>query len=250
MGKSLFNPFSLEGKNIFITGASSGIGKSIAIESSKMGGRLIISGRDEERLDKTLSMLENNIHMAYTGDIADAETITEIVSQLPQLDGIVMCAGINDKSLLKNITTGKIAKMFGINCISPLIMTKELLKQKKMKKGCSIVVISSISSTYATLSNTLYACSKSALESFVRVSALELSAKHIRVNAIRPGVVKTPILDNYTLSDDLNDFVQRIPLGRMATPEDIAYGAIYLLSDASSWMTGSCMTIDGGITLR
>lgn len=245
------NLFTLVKKNILITGASSGIGRAVAQECSKLGANTIITGRNEERLEETFKSLMGSSHSFFCSDIMDIDKVKNEVAKIEKsLDGIVISAGINDKSLIKGITEEKIDKVMGTNFKFPLLMIKDLLKLKKINKGCSIVFISSISSTYATISNTLYACSKAAVESFVRVAALELASKKIRVNSIRPGVVDTPILESYLLSENLDEFIKDIPLGRMATPEDIAYSAIFLLSDASSWITGTTITIDGGITLR
>ena len=245
-----YNPYSLQGKAIFITGASSGIGRDIAIECSKMGAHLYITGRNAERLQETMESLKGDSHLMYIGDLTQETDIIRIVSELPKLDGIVMSAGVNDKSLIKHLNAAKIEKVIGTNFTSPALTLKELTKQKKLNDNSSVVMISSISSSYATVSNTLYAASKAAIESMIRVAALELSSKRIRVNGIRPGVVDTPILNSYALKENLEDFCKQIPLGRIGTPEDIAHAAIYLLSDASSWVTGNEITIDGGITLR
>lgn len=245
-----YNPFSLENKTILVTGASSGIGRAIAIELSKAGAVIILSGRNKERLNETFEHLKGTQHYIFEGDLTEENDIRQLVETVPELDGVVLTAGVNDKSLIKQLNRKKIEKVMGINLFSPMLTMKELLKQKKLKKGCSLVLISSISSTYSTISNAMYAASKGAIESFTRVSALELSSRRIRVNAIRPGVVRTPLLENYALGDRLDKFMEQVPLGRVAEPEDIAYGCIYLLSDAASWVTGSTLTIDGGITLR
>ena len=169
---------------------------------------------------------------------------------MPVLDGLVNSAGINDKSLVKSLNREKIDKMFETNLFGPMLLIKEILRSKRINPGASIVFISSISAQYATISNALYASSKGAVDSFIRVLALEVAHRSIRVNGIRPGVVETPLLDSYALKEELEEFKKSYPLGRIGRPEDIAYGAIYLLSDASSWVTGVVFNIDGGITLR
>lgn len=242
--------FNLNNKTILVTGASSGIGRSVAIEVSKAGAKLIILGQDESRLKETLSYLSGDQHLYLMGDLTIDENIISIISQISELDGIVFSAGVNDKSLVKSINREKINKMFNINIFSPMLFTKELIKQKKINKEASIVMISSISSHYATISNALYASSKGALESFIKVLALELSPRKIRVNGIRPGMVETQLLKSYSLQEELETFKAQFPLGRFGNPEEIAYGVVYLLSDATKWMTGSIFNIDGGITLR
>ena len=221
-------PFDLTGKNILITGASSGIGRAVAIECSKLGAQLIVTGRDNERLQETLNSLRS----------------------IQTIDGLVLSAGINDKTLTKSISAEKIDKMFSINLYSPMFLIKELLKKKKLNVNASVVAISSVSSSYSTISNALYAASKGALESFMRVLALEVAPRRIRVNAIKPAAVETPIIASYKLADEMELFKKQIPLGRFGKPEEIAYGAIYLLSDAAAWITGTILTIDGGLTLR
>ena len=246
-----YNPFSLKGKTILITGASSGIGKAVSIECSKMGATIIATGRNRERLTDTMNSLEvSDTHKCVQADLTNDSDVVSLVEELPMLDGVVFCAGVNDKSLAKMIDQGKIDKMFQTNVFSQMLLTKELKKKKKINAGASMVMISSIASTYATISNALYASSKGAIEAYMRTLALELAPSKIRVNAIRPGMVETPILGSYVMSDGLDEFKKQFPLGRFGQPEEIAYGIIYLLSDASKWTTGSLITIDGGITLR
>lgn len=241
---------SLENKNILVTGASSGIGRAIAIIVSKAGGNIILNGRNEERLQETYDLLEKGNHLIIAGDLSEEDTIDRICSSIPELDGLVFSAGINDKALLKTITRKAIDKVFDINFVSPVLLTKGLLRNKKVKKGCSIVLISSISSTYSTISNSLYAASKGALESLARVMALELASRSVRVNTIRPGVIDTPLIKSYALDDSMDNFINQIPLKRIGQPEDVANGVLFFLSDMSSWITGSVLNIDGGITLR
>lgn len=245
------NPFSLNNKTILITGASSGIGQAVSIECSKMGATIIATGRNKERLSDTMKSLDtSDTHRCIQADLANYNDIVSLVEELPMLDGVVFCAGVNDKSLAKMIDQVKIDKMFQTNVFSQMLLTKELVKKKKINAGASLVMISSIASTYATISNALYASSKGAIEAYMRTLALELAPRKIRVNAIRPGMVETPILGSYVMSDGLDEFKKQFPLGRFGQPEEIAYGIIYLLSDASKWTTGTLITIDGGITLR
>ena len=245
------NPFSLSNKTILVTGATSGIGRAAAIECSKEGASIIATGRNKERLEQTLSEIEKSAsRLALQADLTDNEELSHLVAEIPMLDGAVFCAGVNDKTLVKMIDQDKIDKMFQTNVFSQMLLIRELMKKKKLNAGASLVMISSIASTYSTISNSLYAASKGAVESYMRVLALELAPRKIRVNAIRPGMVETPILESYALTEELEEFKKQFPLGRFGRPEEIAYGIIYLLSDASKWTTGSCLTIDGGITLR
>ncbi len=233
-----------------MTGASSGIGKSIAEECARRGAVLILIGRNTERLNSVRDSLTGEGHVAYSCDIREESCIVGLVSSLPKLDGLVNSAGINDKSLVKSLSREKIDKMFDTNLFGPMLLVKEILRSKKINPGASVVFLSSISAQYATISNALYASSKGAVDSFIRVLALEVAHRKIRVNGIRPGVVETPLLDAYALKEELDEFKKSYPLGRIGRSEDIAYGAVYLLSDASTWVTGTIFNIDGGITLR
>jgi len=245
------NPFSLEGKNILVTGASSGIGRATAVVCSTFGAELVITARNEDRLKETCSMLDaNRNYTMISADVMDTAEVTRMIAECPALDGIAVCAGVNDKALVKNINQERVDKMFRTNVFGPMFLSRELIRQKKLKAGASIVMISSIASDYAAVSNALYASSKGALESFVKVLALELAHRQIRVNAIRPGMIQTPILEAYSMQDQLEEFKKEFPLGRFGRPEEIAYGVVYLLSDAAKWITGTTLNIDGGITLR
>ena len=243
--------FTLSGKTILVTGASSGIGKATAILCAKMGATVILIARNEERLNQVKSMLEGSNHMCKIVDLTNYDNIESLVESLPIIDGVVNSAGINNKCLIKYVDGVEMDNMFRINCFSPALLIKYLLKKKKLARGGSIVFLSSISCTYATVSNTLYAASKGAINSLTRVLALELSPMKIRVNSIQPGMVNTEMVKAYGLSEEeLEINTKSYPLGRLGKPEDIANGIIFLLSDASCWITGISLVIDGGVTLR
>ena len=244
------NPSSLEGKTILVTGASSGIGKSTAIECSKMGAKVILMGRNMERLNETLAECEGERHKTIQFDLENLELISSLVEGLENLDGVVHCAGVNTKYLVKSINQGKIDELFHTNYYAPALMTQTMLKNKKLNKNASLVFISSISTNYASISNALYASSKGALNSFVRCLAMEIAPRGMRANVIQPGVIDTPILKAYAMAEELQEFKSSCPLGHSGEPRDIAMGCVYLLSDASKFTTGSIITIDGGLTLR
>jgi NAD(P)-dependent dehydrogenase (short-subunit alcohol dehydrogenase family) len=245
------NPiFTLKGKTILVTGASSGIGKSIAQHCASADAQLVITARNEERLSLTLASLHGQNHIEIPVDLSVEGQIRLFAEKLPQLDGVVLCAGINPKLPVKFISADKIDEVFRINFSGSVLLVQSLLKLKRINKNGAIVFISSIAASYATISNGLYASSKGAINSFLRVLALELAGQNIRVNGIQPGLVNTGILDSYELKDNLNEFQKEYPLGRIGKPEDIANATRFLLSDAAEWITGSSLLIDGGITLR
>ncbi len=245
------NPFSLENKTVLITGASSGIGRGIAAECARMKARVIITGRNEERLQETHQLLEGEGHLSIIADLNDRQQLEKLIQELPPIDGVVLNAGIVIKSPVKFVTPEKLDAVFQTNFFAPVLIMQGLLKKKKINKGGSVVLMSSISSTYATLANVLYASSKGALNSFMKVLALEVAPNKIRVNAIQPSIILgTNIFSANPLQEELFEWGDTCPLGRNGQPEDVAYAAVYFLSDASTWVTGNIFNIDGGITLR
>jgi len=242
------NPFSLENKNVIITGASSGIGESVAIETSRMGAKLIINGRNEKRLNNTFKQLSGNNHKIIVADLYKIEDINALTENLPNLDGLVLCAGIIKTIPVRNIPDSSILDIFQTNIFSSIQLIKRLLKSKKINKEASIIFISSIASTNAKIGNSLYSASKGAVNSFSKVLALELSSRKIRVNCIQPGFIKTRILDSGIITNEqIEENMKHYPLG-IGKPTDIAYACIYLLSDASKWVTGTNLVVDGGYT--
>lgn len=243
------NPFSLDGKTILVTGASSGIGQSVAIQCAKVGASLVLTGRDMVRLNETLSLLDPGDHHAFAVDLSSAENIRGLVNDLRPLNGVVHSAGIIKRLPLKFISESSWEELMRINFYAPVLLTQQLYKKKLLQPNASVVLISSVAASFASLGNIMYMSSKGALNSFMKGIALELASSGIRANSILPGMVKTH-LSGQISDQELEEDMKRYPLGRYGNPEDVAYAAIYLLSDASSWMTGSTLTLDGGLTLR
>lgn len=243
-----FNPFSLAEKIILVTGASSGIGRETAIACSKMGAKVIITGRNEDRLKATFNQLEGIGHKVIVADIADEEQIGVLASDCPQLDGIVHCAGVGDRTLLKMIREKDIERVMSANFNGPVLLQRSLLKKKKVKAASSIVFIASRAPFAPTPGNGLYAASKGALIAYAKVLGLELANQLIRVNCICPAMVWTELVqrDAAITGVDYHEAEKTYPLKRYGRPDDIANLVIYLLSDASTWMTGSCIDITGG----
>lgn len=247
----MYNPYSLEGKTILITGASSGIGRATAIECSKLGATVILAARNEEKLKETLSLLEGKNHMLFCCDFQDYDQINNLVDSIPAVQGLVNNAGINKLIPISFIKETDLMSIFNVNTIGPILLLKELLKKKKLKKCSSVVFTSSIAAMGSTaVGEAIYTASKGAISSFVKEAAQELSKKQIRVNAVCPGMVKTEMSDAYDLNDGDNDDMKNYPLGRYATPEEISWAIIYLLSEASAWVTGTNLIIDGGLTTK
>lgn len=242
-----FNPFSLSGKTILVTGASSGIGRGIAISCSMMGARVIINGRNTQKLSDTLSQMSGDGHEMASGDLTDSVALESIVNTIPKLDGVVHSAGIGTRVLCKNIVETDIDQAISINFKAPVLLQMEILKKKKLNKGGSIVFIASMSYDSPSMGNALYAASKGALISYANCLQLELAPRMVRVNCISPAMVWTDLIFKGGLTEDeLREDEQKYPLKRYGKPEDIANLVIYLLSDASVWMTGSNLKITGG----
>ena len=246
----MYNPFSLNNKTILVTGASSGIGKGVAEELSKMGASCCLTARNRQRLNSTLDNLSGEGHLIFPYDLCDKENLTEFVDNLPQLDGIVLCAGIIKTMPVKNITDIAIEEIFETNIMSNIRLLSRILKKKKLNKRGSVVLISSVSTFNVKVGNSLYSGTKGAVNSFAKAMALEVAKQEMRVNCIQPGFVPSSILENHGLGEEaIQWYADRHPLG-FGKPSDIANACIYLLSDASRWVTGSIFTIDGGYTLQ
>lgn len=248
-----YNPYSLEGKRVLVTGASSGIGRGIAIECSRLGAKVVITGRNEARLQETLALMQNiDEHQVLMGDLAVDEDVQNLVDGIEDsLDGIVLCAGFTIVKPFKFVSPQDIEAIMDVNYKAPVILTQKLLKKKKINKSASIVFISSVSGVFVSApAAALYSGSKGAVNGVAKAMALDLSPRGIRVNCVNPGMVDTNIFSKGDITQEqLEEDVKHYPLGRYGKPEDIAYAVVYLLSDASAWVTGTNLKIDGGLTL-
>ena len=246
------NPFLLTGKTILVTGASSGIGRATAIECSKLGAKVIMTGRNEQRLQETFQQLATEGGQYFVAELTDEKSVEELVEKMPAVDGLVNAAGIASTILFQYAKPEKIRSMFDVNFFAPIELTRLLLKKKKINKGGSIVFLSSIDGTLnAHIGNSTYSATKGAILSIARGMAVELASKGIRVNCVMPGMTETPLIHSASITQEQLDKDKKLyPLGRYGRPEEIAYGIIYLLSDASSFTTGAGLVIDGGFTLQ
>ena len=246
-----YNPYSLEGKTILVTGASSGIGKATAIECSKLGARVVITGRDEARLQQTLSSLEGEGHVVITADLGEDDGIRFLVERVPVLNGIVHAAGISDTVLFQFLKKERLENIFNINFFAPVVLSQLLLKKKLLQKGGSIVFLSSIDGPVtAHIGNSMYSATKGALSAMMQNMSIELASKGIRVNAVLPGMTETPLIHNDDITQEqLNKDMELYPLKRYADPREIAWAIIYLLSDASTFTIGASLVVDVGFTI-
>ena len=246
-----YNPFSLDGKTILVTGASSGIGQETAIQCSKMGAKVVITARNEERLKETFDSLEGGEHMLFLAELTNQLQVESLVTQLPSLHGVVLCAGKGMTLPFPFCTREKYDDIFNVNFFAPIELLRLLVKKKKLAQDSSVVFVSSIGGVESfSLGNGVYGASKAALNSTMRFCARELATKKIRVNCVNPGMVNTKLIQGGIITDEQHKLdMEKYPLKRYGEPEDIAYGIIYLLSNASSWVTGHSLIIDGGVTI-
>lgn len=247
----MYNPFSLQDKTILVTGASSGIGKAIAIECAKMGAKVVVSGRNEVRLKETHSLLEGDQPDYIIADLSVNDDVVRLSKELPTLNGLVNCAGLTKIAPFPFATRDSFEEVMNVNFFAPTELTRLLIKSKKLVKGGSIVFISSVSGVYCSaVASSIYSASKGAVNGLVKGVALDLASKGIRVNSVNPGMIDTDIFSGSAITrDQLDEDMKRYPLGRYGRPNEVANAVIYLLSDASSWTTGSNLLIDGGYTL-
>jgi len=247
------NAFDLTGKTVFVTGASSGLGMQTAITASEYGARVVITGRNPERLDKTFRALHGEGHMQILADLTIQEDIDRVVSQLPLLNGVVYSTGISDLSPARFISKKVIAQTFGISFEASVLLTAGILGKKKLvKDNSSIVFISSLSTRYAFVGGAMYIAAKSALEAYSRVLALELAPRGTRVNCIAPAFVRTPMLDETAVasSQGVVEKIEKLQLLGFGDPVDVANTIVFYLSDASKWISATSLVLGGGLNAQ
>lgn len=241
--------FSLQGKTILVTGASSGLGKQTAITISQLGAKVILTGRNQARLQHTFDKLTGDGHSLVLADLTAGADIQNLVSQCPSLHGVVYSTGISEIKPARFVTADDIRKNFEVGFDAPVLLTTALLRGKKLvANNCSLVFVSSISIRYPFVGGSMYISVKAALENYARVLGLELAPKGIRVNCVAPAFVKGPMLDQTretTNQETINQIEARQPLG-LGEPEDVANTIAFYLSPASRWISGTSLLMGGG----
>lgn len=249
----MYNPYSLQGKVILVTGASSGIGQSVAIECSKMGASVVITGRNQNRLQETFDMLEGSGHTQIPADLSNYSDIQKLVVQCPKVNGVSHNAGIAKIIPVKFISSENLEEIVGTNAFGPILLTQALIRKKKINANGSIVFTSSLSGVYCVhYGESMYAASKGAISGFAKGAALELAAQGIRVNCVNPSIIQTNIFKNEgeIISDEqMQEKIQNYPLKRLGVTTDVSWAHVFFLSDASTWITGVNLPIDGGYIL-
>jgi NAD(P)-dependent dehydrogenase (short-subunit alcohol dehydrogenase family) len=249
---NILNQFALNAKKILITGASSGIGRQIAIHCSALGAICYITGRNEDRLNETLSLMHSNCHKAIVADLTNIDEITTLCKNLEELDGIVHCAGKVVPYLTKYLNNEVFTEVFDINFNASFNIMSLLLRTKKINSYCSIVFISSFASHHPYPTGSFYAASKAALEAYSKALAIENTSLKIRTNCLCPALVKTEMFDRTFNSgfhdnadEKLKQYESYFTFG-IGETSDVANATTFLLSNASRWITGQSIIMDGG----
>lgn len=240
------NRFSLAGKTILVTGASSGIGRSIAIACAEEGAIIVLNGRNQARLQATKDALKGDGHIIIPADITDSIQRQALSEQVPALSGVVHCAGIGSRVLGKMLDEDDVRRVMNANFEAPVLLQAELLREKKIAKEASVVFLASAAASMPSIGNAIYSASKAAMIAYAKCLAQELASRKVRVNCISPAMVWTDLALVGATEEQLRNAEQSYPLKRYAQPEDIAPMAVYLLSNASEWVTGSNFELTGG----
>jgi NAD(P)-dependent dehydrogenase (short-subunit alcohol dehydrogenase family) len=244
---------NLSGKRILITGASSGIGRAVSVLAAALGAKLVLFGRNIERLEITFNLLQGSGHEYYSIDITDypqvEQTIRSSVANAGSISGFVHSAGIEKTTPLKSSSPLLFKELFEINVFAGFEISR-IISQKNIfdPVGASYIFISSVMARLGEPGKIAYCASKSALLSGSKAMALELAGKKIRCNCVLPGIVETEMvikLFDAIPPEAKRKIIEKHPLG-IGKPDDIAFLVCFLLSDLSRWITGSEYIIDGG----
>lgn len=246
----MINPFSMQNKTVLVTGASSGLGQATAIMLSGMGAKLILTGRDQQRLQHTIDSLEGTGHKSFAVDLTHVEDRDKFISSLPSLDGFFYSAGVSKMAPLKYMPDSTLDEIFDINFFVPIKITRSLIKKKLLNPQASLLYMSSIAPFLGITGQVGYSASKGSLLASVRIIAKELAQYKIRANCLCPAMIQTPLLTDSPVDKKQYEKDQAgYPLGGYGLPEDVAAAAVYFLSPASRWITGTYLIMDGGLTL-
>jgi NAD(P)-dependent dehydrogenase (short-subunit alcohol dehydrogenase family) len=251
-------PFDLTGKNIIVTGASSGLGRQIAIDFSRMGARVVLMARDGKRLQETLAEMQApELHLTISADLVEFDKmetiIAEVVAQTGKIHGVVNCVGISSTLPIRSVSPEKLMNHFNVNVLAAYQLTRLISNPKYFApEGCSILFIASVMGLVGENGKSAYSMTKGALIAGARSLAVELASKRIRVNCISPGLIITPLNASaeYITDENKRQALENQHLLGLGSPEDVSGACIYLLSNASKWVTGTNLVVDGGYTAK
>lgn len=242
------SPFSLAERTILVTGATSRIGRACAVLAAQMGARIVATGRDTARLGETVAALTGDGHASLAADLATADGRDAVLTAAETVQGVLHVAGRSDVLPVKFTTDELFQESMRVNFEAPVLLTRDLFKRKVIQPGGSIVFVASVAPMRGPVGHAAYAASKGALLSAMRVLAREFAVRQLRVNALCPGTISLGATEEYGAVGTGGD-EQNYPLG-YGRPADVASSAVFLLSDAARWITGTSLVLDGGLTLR
>jgi NAD(P)-dependent dehydrogenase (short-subunit alcohol dehydrogenase family) len=247
------NPLDLGGKTILVTGASTGIGRSTAMLLSRLGARVVLSGRNVERLCQTAAEMEGAGHHVAALDLANLDEIAGWIAEMVQvvgpLSGLAHCAGTASMVPLRFLSLKQLEELMRVNFYSAALLMREFAKKRIHQGKASVVFVASVAGIRGTPARSAYGASKGALIAFAKSAAVELANEGIRVNCVAPSYVHTEMYEkagDFLTPAQLQASVERRqPLG-LGTPLDVAQAIAFLLADTGKWITGSVLAIDGG----
>lgn len=240
--------FDFNGKKVLVTGASSGVGREVAILLSQMGAKVFIVARREEELKKTLSLMTGTEHSYKVLDLSDFESIVAAVKEFVAADGqkfdcIAHCAGLAIPIPLRSISMANILQIFGTNTYSFMALLKCAAQKKLFNDGGAVVGVSSCAGVYGQAANAVYGASKGAMDAFMKSAAKELRTRQIRVNTICPCGIKTEMLVNQAVKNYEGESIDDLPNSLML-PEKVASIIVALLSDSMIYISGVAIDVD------
>ncbi|MCT4619166.1 MAG: SDR family oxidoreductase [Marinisporobacter sp.] len=246
--------FSLEGERALITGGATGIGYSIARCFVAAGADVIIVGRNEEKLKKACEELgEKAIYRQFDVTHTDQanELIEEITKNIGKITILVNNAGVHVKKAVEDMTDEDFVKTMNVHVVGAFALTRAIIPYMKKEKKGNILFTASMASLFGIPYVLPYAAAKSAYLGMVRSLAAEISSDGIRVNAIAPGWIETPMLHKALDGDDArkNKILGRTPMDKFGDPTDIGWAAVYLCSEAAKFVNGVILPVDGGVSI-
>lgn len=237
---------NLIGKVAVITGGNSGIGYTTAKKLKENGAQIIITGRRKEAIEKAAAELNAIAMIADQSKLNDIENlVSQVKQQFGKVDILLINAGITKFSTIEQTTESLFDEIMNVNFKGAFFTLSRFIPL--LNDGASVIMLSSTSATISPQSASIYAASKAAINAVVKIAALELASRKIRINAVSPGPIATEIMDKIGLNEELqNHLIQSIPMGRMGKAEEVADMIHYLTSENAGFLTGANFLVDGG----